>query len=648
MRPQHSSTVRRRLGAALTAAGVAVALATGCASAAAAPPPRLVKDPHFGDVLFHFYQEHYFSAITGLMVSQYFNRMPQHADEAEVLRGGLLLSYGMHREAGDIFAQLIEKGATPPVRDRAWYYLAKIRYQRGYLDDARDALGRIEKNLPPELEEERGLLQANVLFAQKDFEGATKVLNELMGSAKNDAMTGRNAALYARYNLGVALIRNADSAGGTALLEELGRAPTPKALSGPAADEFRSLRDKANVAIGFAALKDNRPEQARSALERVRLNGLESNKALLGFGWAASAMEDHKKALAPWLELLDRDIGDAAVLEARIAVPYAYMQLGAHSQSLAGYTQAIEVFEQEDKSLDESIAAIRGGKLVDGLLERNPGEEMGWFWSIREFPQMPHASHLASVLAQHEFQEAFKNLRDLQFLGRNLARWKDSLGTFDDMLDARRAAFAERLPKALEQLGQTGLPEMEKKSAAHKDEVAVAEENADGLAFADERERALIERLDGVKDNLDALPASPDSEAARERHRLAAGAMTWNLAQSYPIRLWEAKKALAAITAALAEARGHEASLLQAQKDEPARFEAFALRITALHQRVDRLVPQVAALTQEQQQEVQELAVIELVRQKERLAAYSLQARFAVAQLYDRAQKGKEADDAPK
>jgi hypothetical protein len=34
---------------------------------------------------------------------------------------------------------------------------------------------------------------------------------------------------------------------------------------------------------------------------------------------------------------------------------------------------------------------------------------------------------------------------------------------------------------------------------------------------------------------------------------------------------------------------------------------------------------------------VQGLAVTELERQKERLAAYATQARFAVAQLYDRA-----------
>ena len=72
---------------------------------------------------------------------------------------------------------------------------------------------------------------------------------------------------------------------------------------------------------------------------------------------------------------------------------------------------------------------------------------MGWFWNIRELPEMPHAGHLSQVLAEHEFQEAFKNYRDLRFLDDNLKRWQDNLGVFGDMLDNRRKAYAERLPQ---------------------------------------------------------------------------------------------------------------------------------------------------------------------------------------------------------
>jgi hypothetical protein len=589
---------------------------------APAPPPLVLKDPHFGDNLFHFYQEQYFSSVTGLMVSQHFGRLSHHVDDAELLRGGLLLSYGLHREAGEIFAQLIDKGAAPAVRDRAWFYLAKIRYQRGFLPEAEEALGHIDRYLPPALDEERKLLNANLLMARGDFTSAAQVLRGLDATSE--------AGPYARYNLGVALIRSGDLKAGTELLDELGKTPMP-------GDELQSLRDQANVALGFAALQDNKPEGARRYLERVRLSGMMSNKALLGFGWAASALKLPKVALVPWTELAKRDASDAAVLEARIAVPFAYAEAGAYGQALERYNEAIAAFDAENTKLDESIAAIRQGRLLQGLLERNPGDEMGWFWNIGQLPEMPHNSHLAPLMARHEFQEAFKNYRDLRFLARNLQDWADNLGVFGDMLATRRQAYAERLPQVRARTREDRLTPLQ----AARDDLAAklerVEVHADASAFADARQRDLLARLAAVRATLDAAPGDPELAAARERYRLAAGALTWEMAETFPQRLWEARKGMRSIDTQLDEARRRDAALEQAQRDEPARFEQFAQRIGTLGQRLQALIPRVAALSQEQQTAVQELAVAELVRQKERLADYTTQARFAVAQLYDRA-----------
>lgn len=613
-------------------------LASGADRASGQAP--VLQDPHYGDGLFHFYQTRYFTSITSLMVSQHFERMPHHADEAEILRGGLLLSYGLHREAGEIFAKLIEKGASPPVRDRAWFYLAKIRYQRGFLAEATEALGRIDKYLPADLQEERVLLDANVRMALGDYAGAVSILE---GAAK-----GKGAGLYAQYNLGVALVRNGDFTGGSAQLEAVGRLPaTRDAARGMADEEFLSLRDKANVALGFAALQDQRPEDARTFLQRVRLNGAQSNKALLGFGWAAAALSAPQKALVPWTELAQRESSDAAVLEARIAVPYALAELKAYGQSLARYTEAIHDFDREGVALDESVAAIREGKLLEGLLENNPGEEMGWFWTIRQLPAMPHAGHLTPLLAEHQFQEAFKNYRDLHFLDRNLHQWADSLGVFHDMLANRRVAYAERLPKVLAQAGQTYLGTARQQRDGLAAELAQAERVADGVAFANARERDLLARRESVQAALARHGDDPEAAGARDRHRLASGALVWQLAQAYPGRVWDAKKAMRSVDAGLDEATRRESALAQAQRDEPARFEQFAQRIAALQGRLQGLIPRVAALTREQQGVVQDLAVAELVRQKERLAEYTTQARFAVAQLYDRATASRSHDDAP-
>ena len=584
-----------------------------------------VKALHYGDTLFNFFQDKHFSAITGLMTSQHFNRLSPHGDEAEVLRGGLLLSYGVHNEAGQIFASLIEKGAAPSVRDRAWFYLAKIRYQRGFNSQAEAALARIEGKLPLALVEERGLLQAQLLMARGDFAGAAAVLGPMASQPKR-------ASPFARFNLGVALVKSGDNARGLALLDEIGRTPADN-------EEQRSLRDRANLALGVAALQEQRPDDARRLLERVRLNSLHANKALLGFGWASSAQKQPGLALVSWTELAGRDASDPAVLEARIALPFAHAEMGAFGQSLKLYETAVSEYDSEERRLDASIGAIRAGKLMDGLLDRNPADEMGWFGKLGKLPEMPHAAHLSQVLAQHEFQEAFKNFRDLRFLESNLQQWRDSLGVFREMLENRRQAFAARLqPTRDGQLAEAAkAAALRQRRDALGADVAKAERDGDGVAYADAAQRALLARVDGLQAALKTRSDNPEIAALAERVRLTAGVLAWELAQAAPARRWTTQKDMGLINQQLDQVAAREAALAQAQRDEPARFERFATRIEALSRQLDATLPRVTALKAEQQGAAQQIAEAALVNQKQRLAAYSLQAKFEIAQLIDRA-----------
>ncbi len=625
------------------AAALAAALGSSFAAEPAAAPkhepgaPQVIKAPHYGDVLFHFYQDRTFAAITGLMVSQHFERIAPHDEEAEVLRGGLLLAYGLHDEAAAVFTALIERNAAPAVRDRAWYFLAKLRWQRGLLAGAEQNLSRIEKPLGGTLEEDHQLLRAQLLMARQDFAGAAQVLDALKGSP--------TAGLYAKFNLGVALIKAGDTDKGQALLDEVGQTPAPN-------EELRSLRDRANVALGFATLAAKKPIEARAALQRVRLTGPQSNKALLGFGWAASEQNDPKLALVPWTELAARPHGDASVLEARIAVPYAFAELGAYGQALQGYQDAVEGFEKEARALRESIDAVRAGKLVQGLVSTNPSEGLAAFRGIDKLPEMPHASHLAPLLASDEFQEAFKNLRDLQFLEGNLQRWLDNLSAYSDMLENRQRAFAEKLPAAEAGRGAAKIAELRARRDALAAELERVQAESDAAALATPRERQLLERVArGRKALGDAteqggIVEKADAAEATERLRRAAGALTWQLAQEFNARSWEAKKAMRSATIGIAQATDRDAALTQAQQDEPLRHQRFAERIRALGERLLGMRPDVATTARAVQIQLQDIAVAELERQQERLAVYAAQARLAIAQIHDRAQFARRSDGA--
>jgi tetratricopeptide (TPR) repeat protein len=602
------------------------------AHAQGAPAPAAIRAPHYGDTLFNFYQDRFFGAITGLMVSQHFARVAPHDDEAEVLRGGMMLSYGLHEQATEVFARLIERNAPVSVRDRAWFFLARIRHQRGLAQQAQESLDRISEPLKGALEDDRQLLRAQLMMGRQDYVGAAAVL---------DAMkTSPTAGLYARFNLGVALVKTGgpqETERGLALLDEVGQAQGPN-------EELRSLRDRANVALGFAALQDKKPREARNALQRVRLNSAQSNKALLGYGWAASELNDPKLALVPWQELAQRNITDAAVLEAHIAVPYAMSEIGSYSGALERYQAATEVFKREKLRLDESIAAIRAGLLVKGLLSQNPvSADVGLdaFARMDKLPEMPHTTHLVPLLADNPFQESFKHLRDLQFLSGNLAQWQGSLGTFTDMLDNRKAAFAHRLPKVRAQAGAVDMAQLQQRRDDLAAALKKADDTQDAVVFANPKERDFLERLERARATLAQAQGTPQASVlgdTAERLRRVSGALTWQLQQQFSGRAWVARKALRDTDAGLTQARDRDAALLQAQRDEPARHERFAARIQELTARLQALQPRVAALDAETQTALQDIAVAELEGQKQRLDLYDAQARLAIAQILDRAQ----------
>ncbi len=152
------------------AAAAVVVVAAGPASARRHDPEKLpetrIRDLHYGDVLFYFFQDDDFEAITRLTAYQHWNYVPHHEAEGQLLLGGLYLSLGMHNEAGERFQALLTDDVPTGVRNRAWFYLAQIWYARGYLDKASEALRKINGRMSADFEAQREHLFANVLMHQ--------------------------------------------------------------------------------------------------------------------------------------------------------------------------------------------------------------------------------------------------------------------------------------------------------------------------------------------------------------------------------------------------------------------------------------------------------------------------------------------------
>ncbi len=638
---------------------LAAALALGAGAAPAATP---VQAPHWGDGLFQFYQDRHFDALAALMVSEHFGRLAPHGEDAELLRGGLLLSWGLHAEAGALFERLLAGQPEPEVRDRAWYFLARVRHARGLDDAAQAALDRVGDALPASLSAERALLAAQVALGRGAPDDAAAALQSLATQAWEPRATGGwwrrlrarlglsaqapdptlqpldDAPLYARYNLGVALVRAGRGDEGRRWLDALGQLPA-------ATEPQRALRDQANLALGYAALQDDQAETARTALQRVRLQGPAAAKALLAFGWADLALEQPRRALRPWQELLGRDPADAAVLEARIAVPHALAELGAEAAAAQAYEQALAHYDTEAAALVSTRDELRRGPWLQALIGLNPGAPMAWSQAADTLPPLPHAAQLAPVLAGHDFQEGYKTLRDLQFLQARLRAWQDDLAAWRDLLAQRRAVFERRLPALADGRGRLSPDPLQATQAELQARLDQAGRDADGLAFARAPQRDARQRLSRVDAVLPALPAA-ERDATAERLRLLRGRLAWELADAAPEAARLTARDLRQSATALEQASALHRALQQRPRDEAARFEAFGQRLDALERRLAALLPPLQAQADAQARALQGLAVDGLQAQHERLRTYATQARHGLAQLHDRARAPQEAPDA--
>ena len=599
--------------------------APGAQAASRADPDKLpvtrIRDLHYGDVLFYVYQDESFEAITRLNAYDHWKLLPDHQAESQLLLGGLYLSLGLHNEAGRRFETLLTPDIPVGVRNRAWFYLGKVWYARGYLDQAEHALRQVSGRLNPQLEAERQLLLANILMRESKFAEAAEQLEAWKGPA--------DWTVYARFNLGVALVRQGRLAEAAPYLDVAGTVDTES-------QEMLALRDRANLALGFAYLQASKPSEAKSALERVRLNGPYSSKALLGTGWADAALGDFQGALTPWLELRSRSLLDSAVQESYLAVPYAYAKLNANGQAAGEYEKALTSFDDETAQIDASIARVRGGGMLDALLGDPKDRYRGWFWQLTNVPQAPESRYLYSVLAGHDFQEGLKNYRDLGFLSGTLDRWSGSMDAFDDMIDARNRAYADRAPRADALLATSRPDEMLRRHAelvSRLDEVA---RTADFAALGSPEERKQWAKLQTLEADLAAAPHDAANDDLRERLRLVKGVLYFRMSGSFKAREWEQRKDLRALEAAVREAQNRWVRLSDARKSVTGDTGVFETRLSELRERITSLQARLAAASREQNAYLERLAISELNAQKERVETYQVQARFALATIYDR------------
>ena len=585
-----------------------------------------VADLRYGVALYHYYQDDYMSALSELLVADERDGINGHGDNPEIMEGGISLAYGLEKHASDIFERLLQENRPVRVRDAAWFYLAKIRYKNRDYVRAQEALTNVSENPPKKLKEDIIALRINLLIREKKFTEASMLLDS---PGVNDYWKP-----YIYFNLGSAWAREENFTQAIYFFNLLGDTYYSK-------NEHRALYDKAMTAAGYANLFRERYTEAIDAFSKVRLTSSLSNRALLGYGWAAVKKDDYQLALKPWQHLATSSLIDENSQEALIAVPFAYEKLGADGLALSNYQEAVRRYTSEIDRLD----TVMNNLSEDGLLaalDIKKSEGFDWLNYAETNELSPRLAYLAPLFSREEFQRAIQDLRDLLASKEMLIAWQEKLGFYSDMLNEREESRVDRTAfvNAPELKARMLFMKKKRNILAQSIEQAVAKN--DYFAFADDDEKALLKRIERMASNIGVLRNNdPFIEEYETSYRRYYGLLLWQASEAFSDRLWKRTKAVKQLDSAIEKI---EATLQRIDiiLNSAPDIGLFRQRLQASNIDITSQVTQLDTAITHRQMDLEQQLIDILQTQRNRLSHYLAQSRLSVARIYDKGNNGEE------
>ena len=642
---------KRALASVPTLGVVAVLLALLSVTARAAEKPKTqVADLRYGVSLYHYYQPDYIPAITELMVADARDGIRGHGNSPELIAGGLSLAFGMQNHAERLFTQLLQDNSRPQnVRDAAWFYLGKLQYARADWAGAANSFNRVSEKFSEDLLAEMHSLQINLQIKQ----------NDLAPLSIKKVEQGKLAQWtpFSLYNLGAAHARNGDMKTAKLFFNELTELSFNANSTSRA--EYVALQDKAHTAAGYTYLQEKSYLAAIEEFRKVRLEGIESNQALLGYGWAAIAQEKYVEAIKPWQVLQQRSLLFPAAQEALLALPFAYEKLNAPGDALREYEAAEKLLSQEITLVRDMRATLTAGELLMLVsskpvspkefqeLERKnePGtltalitdDGQNWLKLSDTSVIKTRSIYLRELFAQNNFQASVLDLRDLLKLQKLLVAWQPKLTGYNELLQQKQAWRQQKEQQLVQQSLVQKQAGMEQESAALVARIAAIKTNNDYIALADAQTRkrfAVVERSTNTIARMKA--EGQETSEYEDRLWVTRGILLWRAAQDFPINLAELEASVTVVDAAIERikiSRTKIANITDTGQD----LQPMFARLAQQQSQVERQLKDLNGTIDVRSQQLRRKVDAQLAAHEQRLNRYLAQSNLAVARLYDTA-----------
>jgi chromosome segregation ATPase len=174
----------------------------------------------------------------------------------------------------------------------------------------------------------------------------------------------------------------------------------------------------------------------------------------------------------------------------------------------------------------------------------------------------------------------------------------------------------------------------QRKHLAERLQAILTAPRPDYLATAEEQIAG--ERIAGIEKQL-GNSNDPESLALRQRADRLRGALTWRLETEYNERLTAAHVHLSELNAPIDTLTRQYDAFVRTRQAATHSYVGYDVQIARLRERVDEALQRVDVLIARQGHMIETVAINQLEARRERLAAQQTEARFGVADSYDRA-----------
>ena len=281
------------------------------------------------------------------------NLVEKYADTTPILRINSTLLESDEWGAATKLYNMIKSRADKSLVASASLSVAEYYFSRNQWEKTIETLDTISGELPPESYHHALLMHGISLQWLQKHRLALKLYANIPETSQYYTA--------ARLNMAVADIRQDWWTDAHTIINNL---INDKGNSGNIA-----LTDRLYTVLGYSFLQQQYYRNARDAFRNVSLNGIYTNKALLGIALCAAYQDDLVGALNAVKILKDKKGTDLPVDEANLLMPYFYEKLQQHATANAGYLEAVKYYE--DRITGIKAIQIDSDELVKKLAGNN-------------------------------------------------------------------------------------------------------------------------------------------------------------------------------------------------------------------------------------------------------------------------------------